>query len=117
MKLIDNKSRNIKITKLSNKYLNEDIINKLYNIYNNCSILSKENEEYIKKITDLYDVTELYDDYIIIKDAIIYNNNNYNEFFCMYFNNKIVDIYIISGKIDKINKNYNFEFILEMLTN
>ena len=41
MKLLDNKSRNIKITKLSNKYLDKDIINKLYIIYNNCSILSK----------------------------------------------------------------------------
>ena len=35
----------------------------------------------------------------------------------MYFNNKTVDIYIISGKIDKIDKKYNFEDILEMTTN
>ena len=117
MKVIDNKHRNIRITKLPNKYLTKTIINQLYIIYNNSNFLTEENKEYIKNITDLYDVTQLYDDYIIIKDAIIYNNNDYNEFFCMYFNNKTVDIYIISGKIDKIDKKYNFEDILDMSTN
>ena len=117
MKVIDNKSRNIRITKLSNKYLTKDIINRLYIIFDKSNSLSNENKEYIKNITDLYDVTHLYDDYIIIKDAIIYNNNDNNEFFSMYFNNKTVDIYIISGKIDKIDKKNNFKDILEMSTN
>lgn len=119
MKVINNKHRNITITKLPNKYLTKDIINRLYIIYNNCdnNKLSNENIKYINNITDLYDVTQLYDNYIIIKDAIIYNNNDYNEFFCMYFTNKTVDIYIISGKIDIIDNMKKFEDILEMSTN
>ena len=119
MKVINNKHRNITITKLPNKYLTKDIINGLYIIYNNCdnNKLSNENIKYINNITDLYDVTQLYDNYIIIKDAIIYNNNDYNEFFCMYFTNKTVDIYIISGKIDIIDNMKKFEDILEMSTN
>ena len=80
---INNTKRKINITKLD--YNNIDV-KKIFEIYNNQSIENKiclESIKYLNEIITIYDLELLYDNYIIIKDAIILNNNKNKEFFCI----------------------------------
>ena len=117
---INNTKRNINVTKLDyiDKLYEKDI-NNIFELYNNKSIenkISLENIKYLNEITKRYDIELLYDNYIIIKDAIILNNNENNEFFCikLLFDNNDIEIYVISGNIDKINLNIKFDQIVEL---
>ena len=113
---INNTKRKINITKLD--YNNIDV-KKIFEIYNNQSIENKiclESIKYINEIITIYDLELLYDNYIIIKDAIILNNNKNNEFFCikLLFNLNDIEIYVISGNIDNINSSQKFDEIIQL---
>lgn len=117
---VNNTKRNINVTKLDyiDKLYEKDI-NNIFELYNKKSIdnkISLDNFKYLNEITNRYDIELLYDNYIIIKDAIVLNNNKNNEFFCikLLFNNNDIEIYVISGKIDKINLNLKFDEIVEL---
>lgn len=113
---INNTKRKIYITKLN--YNNIDV-KKIFEIYNNQSIentICLESIKYLNEIITIYDLELLYDNYIIIKDAIILNNNKNNEFFCikLLFNHNDIEIYIISGNIDNINSSQKFDEIIQL---
>ena len=113
---INNTKRKINITKLD--YNNIDV-KKIFEIYNNQSIENKiclESIKYINEIITIYDLELLYDNYIIIKDAIILNNNKNNEFFCikLLFNLNDIEMYVISGNIDNINSSQKFDEIIQL---
>jgi hypothetical protein len=113
---INNTKRKINITKLD--YNNIDV-KKIFEIYNNQSIENKiclESIKYLNEIITIYDLELLYDNYIIIKDAIILNNNKNNEFFCikLLFNLNDIEIYVISGNIDNINSSQKFDEIIQL---
>ena len=117
---VNNTKRNINVTKLDyiDKLYEKDI-NNIFELYNKKSIdnkISLDNFKYLNEITNRYDIELLYDNYIIIKDAIVLNNNKNNEFFCikLLFNNNDIEIYVISGKIEKINLNLKFDEIVEL---
>ena len=117
---INNTKRNINITKLNyiDKLYDKDI-NFIFELYNNQSIENKicqENIEYLNEIINRYDSELLYDYHIIIKDAIILNNNENNEFFCikLLFHYNDIEIYVISGNIDNIDSSKNFHEIIEL---
>ena len=116
---INNTKRKINITKLdyNNKLYDKDI-KKIFEIYNNQSIENKiclESINYLNEIVRRYDVQLLYDNYIIIKDAIILNNNENKEFFCikLLFHLNDIEIYVISGYIDNIDSSNQFQEIIE----
>jgi hypothetical protein len=113
---INNTKRKINITKLD--YNNIDV-KKIFEIYNNQSIENKiclESIKYLNEIITIYDLELLYDNYIIIKDAIILNNNKNKEFFCikLLFNLNDIEIYVISGNIDNINSSQKFDEIIQL---
>jgi len=117
---INNTKRNINITKLNyiDKLYDKDI-NFIFELYNNQSIENKicqENIEYLNEIINRYDIELLYDNHIIIKDAIILNNNENNEFFCikLLFHYNDIEIYVISGTIDNIHSSKKFDEIIEL---
>ena len=117
---INNTKRKINITKLdyNNKLYKKDI-NNIFELYNNQSIdnkISLENIQYLNEIIKRYDLELLYDNYIIIKDAIIFNNNDNKEFFCikLLFDNNDIEIYVISGHIDNINSSQKFNEVIEL---
>jgi hypothetical protein len=118
--LINNTKRSINITKLDyiNKLYNKDI-NYIFELYNNQSIenkISSEYIEYLREIINRFDIGLLYDNYIIIKDAIILHNNENKYFFCikLLFHLNNIEVYIISGNIDDINSNQKFDEIIEL---
>jgi hypothetical protein len=113
---INNTKRKINITKLN--YNNIDV-KKIFEIYNNQSIentICLESIKYLNEIITIYDLELLYDNYIIIKDAIILNNNKNNEFFCikLLFDHNDIEIYLISGNIDNINSSQKFDEIIQL---
>lgn len=116
---INNTKRKINITKLdyNNKLYDKDI-KKIFQIYNDQSKenkISSDNIKYLNEIIRRYDLELLYDNYIIIKDAIILNNNENKEFFCikLLFNLNDIEIYVISGHIDNIDSTNQFQEIIE----
>lgn len=118
--LINNTKRSINITKLDyiNKLYNKDI-NYIFELYNNQSIENKISSEYIEYLCEIinrFDIGLLYDNYIIIKDAIILHNNENKYFFCikLLFHLNNIEVYIISGNIDDINSNQKFDEIIEL---
>lgn len=116
---INNKKRKINITKLDYNYkLYDKDIEKIFEIYNNQSIENKisiESINYLNEIIRRYDLELLYDNYIIIKDAIILNNNENKEFFCikLLFDLNDIEIYVVSGNIDTIDSSNQFQEIIE----
>jgi hypothetical protein len=113
---INNTKRKINITKLN--YNNIDV-KKIFEIYNNQSIentICLESIKYLNEIITIYDLELLYDNYIIIKDAIILHNNENKYFFCikLLFHLNNIEVYIISGNIDDINSNQKFDEIIEL---
>lgn len=117
---INNTKRKINITKLNynNKLYDKDIKN-IFQIYNNQSIENKiclESINYLNEIITRYDVQLLYDNYIIIKDAIILNNNQNKEFFCikLLFDLNDIEIYVVSGNIDNIDSSNKFQEIIDL---
>ena len=117
---INNTKRKINITKLNynNKLYDKDIKN-IFQIYNNQSIENKiclESINYLNEIITRYDVQLLYDNYIIIKDAIILNNNQNKEFFCikLLFDLNDIEIYVVSGNIDTIDSSNKFQEIIDL---
>ena len=117
---INNTKRNINITKLNyiDKLYDKDI-KFIFELYNNQSIQNKifpEYIEYLNEIINRYDIELLYDNHIIIKDAIILINNENNKFFCikLLFHYNDIEIYVISGNIDNIDSNKNFHEIIEL---
>lgn len=117
---INNTKRKINITKLAynNKLYDKDIKN-IFELYNNQSIenkISSEYIEYLREIINRFDIGLLYDNYIIIKDAIILHNNENKYFFCikLLFHLNNIEVYIISGNIDDINSNQKFDEIIEL---
>lgn len=117
---INNTKRNINVTKLDYiDILNDIDINNIFEIYGNKSIENKISLKYIKYLNDIikkYDIELLYDNYIIIKDAIILNNNENNEFFCikLLFHYNDIGIYVIYGNIDNIDSSKNFDEIIQL---
>tara|TARA_Y100000389_G_scaffold88546_1_gene84984 strand:- start:5291 stop:5680 length:390 start_codon:yes stop_codon:yes gene_type:complete len=117
---VNNTKRNINVTKLDYiDILNDIDINNIFQLYGNQSIENKICLKYIKYLNDIikkYDIELLYDNYIIIKDAIILNNNENNEFFCikLLFHHNDIEIYVISGNIDNIDSSKNFDEIIEL---
>ena len=116
---INNTKRKINITKLdyNNKLYDKDI-KKIFQIYNDQSKenkISSDNIKYLNEIIRRYDLELLYDNYIIIKDAIILNNNENKEFFCikLLFHLNDIEIYVISGHIDNIDSTNQFQEIIE----
>ena len=117
---INNTKRKINITKLAynNKLYDKDIKN-IFDIYNNQSIENKiclESINYLNEIIRRYGVQLLYDNYIIIKDAIILNNNENKEFFCikLLFEINDIEIYVVSGNIDNIDSSNKFQEIIDL---
>ena len=117
---VNNTKRNINITKLNyiDKLYDKDI-NFIFELYNNQSIENKicpKNIEYLNEIIKRYDIELLYDNHILIKDAIILNNNENNEFFCikLLFYSNDIEIYVISGNIDHIDSSKNFHEIIQL---